>query len=75
MRRKLNGILVLFVVLTTQFIFAQERVVSGTVSDDAGMPLPGVSILIKGTQNGTQSDFDGKYSASKRVIGRVWQRR
>ncbi|MBC7845043.1 MAG: SusC/RagA family TonB-linked outer membrane protein [Flavobacterium sp.] len=45
-----------------QITFAQERVVSGVVSDNAGLPLPGVSVLVKGTQNGTQTDFDGKYS-------------
>jgi TonB-linked SusC/RagA family outer membrane protein len=45
-----------------QLTFAQERSVSGIVSDNAGMPLPGVSVLIKGTKNGTQSDFDGKYT-------------
>lgn len=45
-----------------QITFAQERVVSGTVSDNAGLPLPGVSVLVKGTQSGTQTDFDGKYS-------------
>ncbi|MFB9077280.1 carboxypeptidase-like regulatory domain-containing protein [Flavobacterium procerum] len=45
-----------------QVIFAQERTVSGRVSDNAGMPLPGVSVLLKGTKTGTQTDFDGKYS-------------
>jgi TonB-linked SusC/RagA family outer membrane protein len=45
-----------------QITFAQERSVSGVVSDNAGMPLPGVSVLVKGTKNGTQSDFDGKYT-------------
>ena len=52
----------LFIALMAQLTFAQERSVSGTVSDDTGMPLPGVSVLIKGTKNGTQSDFDGKYT-------------
>ena len=52
----------LLVVLVAQLTFAQERSVSGIVSDNAGMPLPGVSVLIKGTKTGTQSDFDGKYS-------------
>jgi TonB-linked SusC/RagA family outer membrane protein len=46
----------------TQLTFAQERAVSGIVSDNAGMPLPGVSVLVKGTKSGTQTDFDGKYS-------------
>jgi TonB-linked SusC/RagA family outer membrane protein len=62
MKLKFNGFLVLVVVLVAQLTFAQERSVSGVVSDNAGMPLPGVSVLVKGTKNGTQSDFDGKYS-------------
>ena len=35
--------------------------VSGTVTDQSGQPLPGASILEKGTNNGIQTDFDGKY--------------
>ena len=62
MKLKFKGFLVLLVVLVAQLTFAQERSVSGIVSDNAGMPLPGVSVLVKGTKNGTQSDFDGKYS-------------
>ena len=44
-----------------QFTFAQEKTISGIVSDETG-PLPGVSVLIKGTTSGTETDFDGKYS-------------
>lgn len=62
MKLKFNGFLVLLVVLAAQLTFAQERAVSGTVSDNAGMPLPGVSVLVKGTRSGTQTDFDGRYS-------------
>ncbi|MGO4906144.1 SusC/RagA family TonB-linked outer membrane protein [Flavobacterium sp. W20_MBD1_R3] len=62
MKLKFNGILVLLVVLVAQLTFAQERAVSGVVSDNAGLPLPGVSVLVKGTNTGTQTDFDGKYS-------------
>ena len=62
MKLKFNGFLVLLVVLVAQIAFAQERVVSGVVSDNAGMPLPGVSVLVKGTKSGAQTDFDGKYS-------------
>ena len=61
MKTKFSGILALFLVLIVQFAFAQEKTISGTVSDDSG-PLPGVSILIKGTTTGTETDFDGKYS-------------
>ncbi|MEN1784046.1 MAG: TonB-dependent receptor [Bacteroidota bacterium] len=39
----------------------QAQTVSGTVSDASG-PLPGASVLVKGTTNGTQTDFDGNYT-------------
>ncbi|PKH67594.1 SusC/RagA family TonB-linked outer membrane protein [Flavobacterium sp. ALD4] len=62
MKLKFNGILVLLVVLMAQLTFAQERAVTGVVSDNAGMPIPGVSVLVKGTKFGTQTDFDGKFA-------------
>ncbi|MGY5848259.1 SusC/RagA family TonB-linked outer membrane protein [Salegentibacter sp. HM20] len=44
-------------------LFAQQRTVSGQVSSEAdGMPLPGVNVLVKGTNQGTVTDFDGNYS-------------
>ena len=36
--------------------------VSGTITDADGQPLPGASILEKGTQNGVTADFDGNYT-------------
>lgn len=42
-------------------IHAQEKVVTGLVTDDSG-PLPGVAVLVKGTTSGTETDFDGRYS-------------
>ncbi|SHG28338.1 TonB-linked outer membrane protein, SusC/RagA family [Flavobacterium segetis] len=62
MKLKLNGFLMLLLALVAQITFAQERTVSGVVSDNAGLPLPGVSVLVKGTQSGAQTDFDGKFS-------------
>jgi TonB-linked SusC/RagA family outer membrane protein len=62
MKLKFNGFLVLLLVLVAQLTFAQERAVSGVISDNTGLPLPGVSVLVKGTKTGTQSDFDGKFS-------------
>ncbi|WP_298493862.1 TonB-dependent receptor [uncultured Algibacter sp.] len=44
-------------------VSAQEITITGTVSDIGG-PLPGVNILVKGTSNGTQTDFDGNYTIS-----------
>ena len=43
-------------------IKAQDRTISGTVTDDGGLPLPGVNVLEQGTTNGTQTDFDGNYT-------------
>ncbi len=63
MKTKFNGILTLLLAFVVQLSFAQEKTISGTVTDDSG-PLPGVSIVIKGTTNGTETDFDGKYSIS-----------
>lgn len=41
---------------------AQDRTVSGTITDENGQALPGVNVLVKGTSQGTVSDSDGKYS-------------
>ena len=40
----------------------QQNTVTGTVTDENGTPLPGASIVEKGTTNGTQADFDGNFS-------------
>ena len=62
MKQKLKGFLIPLFLLVLQLSFAQEKKITGTVSDNAGIPLPGVSVLVKGTKSGTQTDFDGKYS-------------
>ncbi|MCX2761273.1 SusC/RagA family TonB-linked outer membrane protein [Aquimarina muelleri] len=49
---------------TCSMSFAQENSISGTVSDDKGLPLPGVNVLIENTNRGTQTDFDGVYTIS-----------
>lgn len=46
-----------------QLSFAQEKTVTGTVTSATdGLPLPGVSVIVKGTSRGVQTDFDGNYS-------------
>src|SRR5690606_24307172 len=62
MKTKISLILTLCLVFVAQITFAQQKSVAGTVSDESGLPLPGVNILVKGTTTGTQTDFDGKYS-------------
>ncbi|GAA3642938.1 SusC/RagA family TonB-linked outer membrane protein [Flavivirga jejuensis] len=59
---KFSGIITLFLAFAVQLTFAQEKTISGIVSDDSGLPLPGATILIKGTATGITTDFDGKYS-------------
>ncbi len=39
-----------------------ERMITGVVTDNINLPLPGVTVVIKGTSKGTQTDFDGKFS-------------
>ncbi len=43
-------------------LYAQSVEVSGTVMDGNNFPIPGVSVLEKGTSNGTETDFDGKFT-------------
>ncbi len=44
------------------FAMTYGQGISGTVTDQNSLPLPGVNVLIKGTTTGTQTDFDGNYS-------------
>ncbi|MGE8341174.1 MAG: SusC/RagA family TonB-linked outer membrane protein [Flavobacterium sp.] len=61
--KKLLFISVLF--LCIQAAFGQAKTVTGTVKSKAdGIPIPGVSVVIQGTNNGTTTDFDGNYSIS-----------
>jgi TonB-dependent starch-binding outer membrane protein SusC len=53
-----KGLMVFLTMLCTSMTYSQD--VSGTVSDSSG-PLPGASILVKGTKNGAQTDIDGKF--------------
>ncbi len=58
-------LLLLLFVCGSYPLLAQNKIVSGTVTDSSdGSPLPGVSIVVQGTTNGTQTDFDGNYTMS-----------
>ena len=55
----------LTLVLSTVFAFAQNRVITGTVtSTEDGLGVPGATVLVKGTTIGTATDIDGQYSIS-----------
>ncbi|AHW58830.1 TonB-linked outer membrane protein, SusC/RagA family [Draconibacterium orientale] len=48
----------------TEVSDVQQNVVSGKVTDNSGAPLPGVTVVVKGTNNGVITDTDGSYSLS-----------
>ena len=50
----------LLIFATSISVYAQQ--ITGSVSDDNGLPLPGASIVIQGTSDGTTTDFDGNFS-------------
>ncbi|PZR35756.1 MAG: SusC/RagA family protein [Azospira oryzae] len=58
----MSGVLVVILMLFSVPLLAQSQRVGGVVTDETGQSVPGVSILEKGTTNGTSSDNDGKYS-------------
>jgi len=66
MKTKFNGILTLLLAFVVQITFAQEKTITGTVTDNSGS-LPGVSIVIKGTNTGTETNFDGKYTIAAKT--------
>ncbi|MET2985807.1 SusC/RagA family TonB-linked outer membrane protein [Aureibaculum conchae] len=61
MKCKFYNLCFFLVMFSGSLLYAQERTITGKVTDDSG-PLPGVSIIIKGTTSGTDTDFDGNYS-------------
>ncbi len=69
----LKGVLAMLMVFGVQVLQAKTKTnsngllplqttVSGTVTDSDGAPLPGANVIVKGTTNGTQTDFDGNYT-------------
>ncbi|MFV0540714.1 MAG: SusC/RagA family TonB-linked outer membrane protein [Aestuariibaculum sp.] len=56
-------LLISFLFSSTFFVFAQQKEISGTVKAASdGLPLPGVNVVVKGTNTGVATDFDGNYS-------------
>lgn len=58
----LKGGVLLYLLLSSWSVAAQSRAITGTITSENDMPLPGVSVLIKGTTRGTVSDAEGNYS-------------
>ncbi|KGO94350.1 SusC/RagA family TonB-linked outer membrane protein [Flavobacterium subsaxonicum] len=63
MKSKFTWIFTLLLAFFIQFSFAQEKTVTGVVNDATGMPIPGVTVRVQGSNaQGVQTDFDGKFS-------------
>ncbi|NMH87143.1 SusC/RagA family TonB-linked outer membrane protein [Flavivirga algicola] len=62
MSKKLLFFLIWVFLLSSSTIIAQNKTVTGTVTDQYGASLPGTNVILKDTPVGTSSDFDGKYS-------------
>lgn len=62
-KKLFSSILFLFVLIFSHNVYAQERVITGTVSAlSDNLPLPGVTVTLKNTKQAVSSDFDGKFS-------------
>lgn len=62
-RKNLTVLLFLFAALITSMSYAQVKTITGKVTDSqTGEPLPGVTIIVKGTARGTATNFNGEYS-------------
>ncbi|MGY5848160.1 SusC/RagA family TonB-linked outer membrane protein [Salegentibacter sp. HM20] len=64
MKKDLQGILTLLLLFVIPMAFAQQKPISGTVTDTQGMPLPGVNVIVQNTNRGVQTDFDGNFNIS-----------
>lgn len=61
-KRFLPYCLLVVLIAFNSIAFAQQKTVHGTVTDETGLPLPGVSVVVKGTTNGTITNADGNYT-------------
>ena len=59
--KKFKFLVTIFLIGLTTVSWAQKKI-NGTVIDSDGYPLPGASVVEKGTTNGAISDFNGEYS-------------
>ena len=61
--KKIKFLMLIFLLGIASISWAQTTV-TGTVTDEQNIPLPGATVLEKGTTNGTTTDFDGNYTIS-----------
>ena len=57
-----RNILLVLMLVFSSFLYSQSILISGIVVDEGGNPLPGVTVLIEGTNRGTSTTFEGTYA-------------
>ena len=65
MKTKIFKLLIFFITIqlgSIQYMYSQENHIAGKVTDESKIPAAGVTVMIKGTRTGVQTDFDGIYS-------------
>jgi TonB-linked SusC/RagA family outer membrane protein len=62
MKSKFTWIFTLLMAFFIQFAFAQQKTVTGVVTDVQGLPIPGVNVSVQGQPGGVQTDLDGRFS-------------
>lgn len=61
-RNYLRSSLILLMCLLFNNMSAQQKMISGNVVDETGIPLPGANVIVKGSTKSTQTDFDGNFT-------------
>lgn len=64
MKSKLKVTFIMLTLLSVQLIFAQSKSISGRILDEKKEPVVGATIVVKGTNNGVITDFDGNFKIS-----------
>ena len=59
--KNFKNLLVVLMLISTSMLLAQTKL-TGSIVDNANQPLPGATLIIEGTQVGSTSNFDGKFS-------------
>ncbi len=67
--KKLLFTLLVLLCASAGTVFAQDRALSGTVNDENGQPLPGASVLLRGTNRGTNTNAEGNFTLNVNGAG------
>jgi TonB-linked SusC/RagA family outer membrane protein len=66
MKTNINLILTFITLMVSMVAFSQQTI-SGSVTDENGVPLPGATVFVQGTSNATTADFDGNFTINATI--------